>query len=168
MVSVEGHRKEREKGFRPAQVTESAPSPQKTRAENMTKVQKISRALRSGAIKSELRTAQDAIWMAKALDQQIKAAGLGDNDRHVYIAYMTPDLAVLSTLPFVEGREQEILKLLTGPGTCSIMVGLVYAMRDDEHGGDWLFAHKPFLATPNVVAALDQRAEAGPGLEGIN
>jgi hypothetical protein len=167
MVTGEG-RKERGKGFRPAQVTESAPSPHQLRADGMTRVQKISRALRSGAIKSELRTAREAIWMAKGLDQQIQAAGVDAKDRHVYIAYMTPDLSVLSTLPFIEGNEPSILKTLTAPGACCIMVGLVYAMRDREREGQWLFAPKPFLATPNVVAALNQRAEVGHELEGIN
>lgn len=134
----------------------------------MTQVEKISRALRSGQIKSELRTAQDAIWMAKALDQQMKSAGVDQKDRRVYVAYMTPDLSILSTLPFREGQEQAVLKTLTAPGSCCIMAGLIFAMRDKEHGGDWLFAHKPFLYTPLVATALKQRIDDGAGLEGID
>ena len=150
------------------QQAEQPKSRQKVAAEKMTRVENISRALRSGPLKSELRTAQEAIWMAKALDQQIKVAGLDAKDRHVYVAYMTPDLSVLSTLRFVEGQEPAMLKTLTAPGACCIMVGLIFAMRDKEHDGDWLFAHRPFLVTPNVLMALNQRIEGGAGLEGIN
>lgn len=106
--------------------------------------------------------------MAKALDQQIKASGVDAQDRRVYVAYMTPDLSVLSTLPFTEGQEAAILATLTAPGACCIMVGLIFALRDTEHGGDWLFAQKPFLVTPNVVMALEQRVQIGTELEGID
>jgi hypothetical protein len=151
-----------------AQEAPKEPSRQKIAAEKMTKIENISRAMRSGMIKSELRTAQESIWMAKATDQQMQTAGVDPKDRRVYIAYMTPDLTVLSTLRFVEGQETALYSTLTAPGTCCIFVGLIFAMRDHEHNGDWLFAHKPFLLTPNVTLALKQRMADGAGLDGID
>jgi hypothetical protein len=126
----------------------------------MTTVQKIHRALQSGRLKSELRTVSEAIHAARALTMQIEAAGLKhDEDFQVHIAYLTPDLSMLFTERYIRGEESAIHAKLAGPGTCCIMAGLVFGIRDKEHGGDFLIGARPFLETPLVLSALRQRME---------
>src|SRR5205807_10634532 len=139
-------------------------SRQKIAAENMTTVQRIQRALQSGPVKSELRTVQETIHLARALSAQAKNAmdlkGLNHaKDFAVVIAYMTPDLTMLFTRKFEPGKEREIQADLEGPEKCCIMVGLIFGIRDHEHGGEWLFGVGPFLVTSLVVNALKQRIE---------
>lgn len=147
-------------------------SRQRAAAEKMTAAQKVQQRIASGAFKSELRTATEAIWMAKALDAQLRQAmmdaGLDPKDCLVHIAYMTPDLATLSTVRFTEGMEQQINDALVGPGKCSIMVGLIFAIgeRDAEKLREagvpkdkmaTYLSAKPFLLTERVREALKMR-----------
>jgi len=157
MVRVEGH-KEGERGFRPAQVTESAPSPQKLRAQGMSKVQNLSRALQSGRLKMDLRTVPEAIHAARSLYSQIKAAGIEAKDCHVKIAYLTPDLSSLFTHSYVPGEEASIQAELSGQGMCCIMVGTAFALRDLEKG-NWVVGYRPFLNTELVKRAFEQWLE---------
>ena len=144
-------------------------SRQKLAAENMTAAQKIHRALQSGPIKTELRTVQESIHIARALSAKARVEmdvkGLShEKDFSVHIAYMTPDLSFLSTRRYEAGKEAAIYSDLAGPGKCCIVVGLVFGIRDREHGGDWLLGARPFLNTPLVLMALKQRIEEN-GLE---
>lgn len=140
--------------------TRPEPSRQKLAAENMTRVQKIHRALQSGRLKSELRTVQEAVHAARALTMQIEAEGLKLNeDFFVHIAYLTPDLSMLFTRRYIPGQESTIHSELAGPGSCCIMAGLVFGIRDNERGGDFLIGARPFLETPLVLTALRQRME---------
>ena len=160
----------------PVTEKEDKKSRQRTAAEKMTDAQRVQQRIASGAFKSELRTATEAIWMAKALDQQLrdamKLAKLEpDEDCIVHIAYMTPDLSTLSTVRFTEGKEREIHAELTGPGKCSIMAGLIFGVRERDakkleafkqkpaNSSVWLLSSKPFLSTDLVHAALKQRIE---------
>ncbi len=128
-------------------------SRQKLAAEGMSKVQRLSRALQSGALKSELRTASESIHAARALYKQIEAAGIAPKDFHVHIAYLTPDLSVLSTQPFEPGYEALIQAALSG-STCAINVGLVFSIRDWERENTVAGA-RPFLDTPLVRKAFE-------------
>ncbi|HZR58465.1 MAG TPA: hypothetical protein VFA74_16450 [Terriglobales bacterium] len=141
-------------------------SRQKLAAEKMTPVQNLVRSLQSGQLKSELRTVQESIHAARALAMQIESVstnyGLSKKyaeDFHVSIAYMTPDLSTLYTWPYEPGKEAEIQQRLSGPGTCCIPVGLVFGVRDRKQGGGWLSGARPFLNTPLVRLALQQRLE---------
>jgi hypothetical protein len=141
-------------------------SRQKVAAEKMTPIQNLVRALQSGRLKSELRTVQEAIHAAHALAMQIESVsenyGLSKTygaDFHVAIAYMTPDLSSLSTWPYEPGKEADIQKRLSASGTCCIPVGLVFGIRDRKQGGGWLSGARPFLETPLVRMALQQRLE---------
>ena len=145
-------------------------SRQRAAAEKMTAAQRVQQRIASGTFKSELRTATEAIWMAKALDAQLrqamKEAGLDAKDCGVYIAYMTPDLVTLSTVPFREGMEQQINDALVGPGKCGIMVGLIFTITErdreklkripEDKVGTYLGA-KPFLMTERIREALRMR-----------
>lgn len=145
-------------------------SRQKIAAENMTDVQRLMRALQSGRLKSELRTAQEAIHAARALAVQIgstlNSPGFAKHFKnpkyaehyHVAVAYMTPDLSMLFTEPYTPGKELELQQRLSGPGTCCIPVGLVFGIRDTE-GPGWYSGARPFLETPLVIMALKQRLE---------
>jgi hypothetical protein len=142
------------------------PSSQQIAADKMTPVQKISRALQSGPVKSELRTVQEAIHLARALSSQAKSMMDGTKgadhakDFGVHIAYMTPDLSVLHTLKYEAGQEAAIqAELSGGSGKCCIMVGLVFGMRDHSKGGMWYFGGRPFLNTELVRMALAQRMQ---------
>ena len=144
-------------------------SRQRAAAGKMTAAQRVQQRIASGAFKSELRTATEAIWMAKAMDGQLREAmreaGLNPKECWVHIAFMTPDLSTLSTVRFVEGTEQQMHDSLTGPGKCSIMVGLIFgiAERDPEKlretGGEMgtYIGAKPLLLTERVREALKQR-----------
>src|SRR5215831_18513520 len=111
--------------------TNEGKSRQKLAADNMTRVQKIVRALQSGRVKSELRTAQEAIHAARALAMQIGAEGFTLNENFfVHIAYLTPDLSMLFTRRYVKDAEQEIYAELAGPGSCCIMAGLLFGIKD--------------------------------------
>lgn len=145
-------------------------SRQKIAAAKMTPAQRICRALQSGPVKSELRTVQEAIHLARAFNTQAKSAmdaakAEGATLDHaedfgVSIAYMTPDLSVLHTLKFEVGQEAVIqAELSGGSGRCCIMVGLVFDVRDHAKGGGWLHGARPFLTTPLVLMALRQRME---------
>src|ERR1035437_2626907 len=120
-------------------------SRQKIAADNMTPVMKLARALQSGQLKSELRTTQEAIHAATALTKQIEAAELGltyEKDFLVHIAYLTPDLSMLFTAKFEPGKQAAIQAKLSGQ--CCYMAGLVFGIRDKDHGGDWAFGARPF------------------------
>jgi hypothetical protein len=133
-------------------VSEAPISRQKRAAENMSKVQRLHRALQSGPIKSELRTLSEAIHAARALYKQIQAAGIEPKDFAVHIAYLTPDLSTLFAHPFIAGQEAVVQAELSGE--CCIMAGLTFGLRDHEHG-NWIVAARPFLKTPLVEMALD-------------
>lgn len=141
-------------------------SRQKIAADKMTPAQRICRALQSGAVRSELRTVQEAIHLARALSSQAKSAmGAVEGMNHaedfiVHLAYMTPDLSVLHTLKFEVGQEAAIqAELSGGSGKCCIMVGLIFGMRDTAQGGGWRIGARPFLTTPLVLMALKQTME---------
>lgn len=125
----------------------------------MTDVQRLHQSLTSGALKSELRTVQESIHIARAMAAQIEAAGIKAGDYHVHLAYMTPDLSSLFTHRFERGLEAKIQENLSGTGNCCIMVGIVFGIKDAEKGGLWLFGARPFLNTPLVLMALKQRLE---------
>lgn len=133
---------------------EVQPSRQQVAADKMTKVQRLHRALQSGPLKSELRTVSESIHAARALYKQIEVAGIVPKDFAVNIAYVTPDLSALFTVPFVPGQEAAIQAELSGPGTCSIMVGLTFGLRDLE-AGNWIVGVRPFLKTPLVELAFE-------------
>jgi hypothetical protein len=128
-------------------------SRQKLAAENMSKVQKLHRALQSGPLKSELRTVSETIHAASALYKQIEIAGMSPKDFKVNIAYVTPDLSALFTHPFVLGQEATIQAALSGQGTCCIMVGLLFGLRDNVEK-NWIVGARPFLRTPLVEMAF--------------
>ncbi len=151
MVRVEAQPKEhRAKGFRPAQVTEAAPPSQ-----GIGKVEKLHRALQSGRVKMDLRTVQEAVHAARSLYSRIKDEGIEAKDYHVKIAYMTPDLSMLSTRSYLPGEDALIQAELSAPGMCCIMVGTAFALRDWETK-NWFVGYRPFLSTPLVDRAFDQ------------
>lgn len=146
------------------------PTPDKSRqrlaAENMTQAEKVQHRLQSGPVKSELRTVPEAIHIASAFHRQAKEA-MKDHKKldhatgfRLVIAYMTPDLSTLFTIKFEPGREAEIAKELTAKDTCALPVGLIFGIQDYEHSGDWLIGAKPFLTTPLVLSALNQRIDS--------
>jgi len=141
----------------------------------MTTAARVAKNFAGGRPTNELRTVQESIWMAKAFDRQLrdsmKANGLEPDDSRVLICYLTPDLSMLFTEPFFEGKESEIQAKLASQ--CCIMVGLIYVIRErdpkmlKERGTDdlTLMGAKPFLNTKLVNAALDERirtVEFGP------
>jgi hypothetical protein len=135
-------------------------SRQKLAAENMTKAQNVGRKILSGALKSELRTAQDAIHAARALALQIGSEGFVLNENFfVHICYLTPDLSMLYTRRYVAGKEAAIYSELAGPGSCSIMAGLFFGIIDPERDGEWVVGARQFLNTPLVTTAFKQLAE---------
>ena len=138
--------------------TEAAAKPasrQKIAAEKMSPVQQLHRRLQSGPLKSELRTVSESIFAARVLYKQIEAAGIPAKDFWVHIAYTAPDLSALSTRPFAPGEEAAIQGELSGPGSCCIMVGLAFGIRDWERG-NWVLGARPFLETPLVRTAFKQ------------
>jgi hypothetical protein len=146
---------------RPTQPIEPK-SRQKLAAENMTRVQKLTRVLQCGQLKSELRTVQEAIHMARGLYTQIESEGLKpQNDEFaVHIAYMTPDLSMLFTRRFKPGKDEAAQIQADLASKCCIMVGLIFGMKDPDHDNEWLIGARPFLNTPLVVMALQQRVES--------
>jgi hypothetical protein len=139
---------------------------------DMSKAAKIHRKFSAGRPMNELQTAREALWIAKAFDQQLKAEmaeqGLQPDDTRVLLCYMTPDLVILSTLAFKAGREEEIYSVLTGPGKCAVMVGLIFGIHErdpkvtskpkfKDPDGVWLLGQKAFLNTEIVRSALLQR-----------
>ncbi len=155
VFTSEGQPKERQRsrGFKAAQVTQSAPSPQKLRAEGMSKVQNLNRALQSGRLKMDLRTVSEAIHAARGIHSQIKDAGIEAKDFHVKIAYLTPDLSSLFTHSYIPGEDKAIHETLSQQ--CCIMVGTCFAIRDWEKK-NWVVGKRPFLATQLVDRAFDQ------------
>jgi hypothetical protein len=136
-------------------------SRQRLAAENMSKAQRIHRAIQSGPIKSELRTVQEAIHAARALAVQIGAEGFTLNENFfVHIAYLTPDLSMMFTRRYVEGKESEIYSDLAGPGRCAIMAGLLFGIFDPERNGEPVIGARQFLNTPLITMALKQRVES--------
>lgn len=143
-------------------------SPQQKAADSMSAAQKLARALSSGILKSNLRTVQEAIYIARALWTQAPVTAknyrtvngqplqLSEGDFEVAIAYMTPDLTTLNTWPYDPKREGEILDELLGPGKCTIPVGLIFAILDHERGTRQQGA-RPFLNAEIVKFALEQR-----------
>src|SRR5580704_15760288 len=130
-------------------------SRQKIAAENMSRVQRLHRALQSGPLKSELRTVSESLHAARGLYRQIEAADMEPKDFKVHIAYMTPDLSALFTQPFEPGQEAAIQAELSGPGRCCIMVGLVFGLRDADRK-NWVVGARPFLDTTLVTIAFKQ------------
>lgn len=137
-------------------------SRQRLASEKMSPVQKLCQRLSSGAIRSELRTVQETMHMARALVEQMgqlgKEYGLCKTygkDYSVAVAFLTPDLSVLNTWPFNLGKEAEMQTALSGPGRCTIPVGLVYEVMDPDGGR--MMGARVFLNTPLVVMALKQR-----------
>ena len=137
-------------------------SRQKLAAENMTKTQKLARALQSGQLKSELRTVQESIHLARGLYTQIESEGFKHNENFwVHIAYMTPDLSMLFTRKFEPG-EKEAAKIQADlSGECCIVVGLVFGIIDPDNEDDSSLGVRPFLNTDLVRMALKQRVESG-------
>ncbi|MFL6305450.1 MAG: hypothetical protein ACJ72H_18120, partial [Candidatus Sulfotelmatobacter sp.] len=108
------------------------------------------RSLQSGQLKSELRTMQEAIHLARSAAMQIgnalkaspftddadyaafKKAAYGEH-YNVAIAYMTPDLSMLFTRRYEPGKEAVIQGELSSPGQCCIPVGLLFGIRDPKH-----------------------------------
>jgi hypothetical protein len=136
--------------------THEAPkkSRQRIAAEGMSKVQKLHRAIQSGQLKPELRTASEAVLAARMVQTQIEKSGIydGSEDFHVRIAYLTPDLAALGTLPFTPGKEAEISASLSEH--CTYMVGIVFALWDDEHK-NWIVGARQFVSTERVNRLFD-------------
>lgn len=135
----------------------------------MTTAARVAQRFAGGRPSNELRTVQEAIWMAKAMDRQLresmKANGLDPDDSRILICYLTPDLSMLFTEPFVEGQEQALHSKLASQ--CCIMAGLIYVIveRDPkvlkERGTDdvTIMGAKPFLNTKLVLTALRERID---------
>lgn len=136
-------------------------SRQKLTAENMSEAQRVHHQLRSGAVRSELRNAREAVQIAGAFYHQaaelMNARKLDTKDLFVHISYLSPDLTVLSTMAFEPGKESQLYEKLSAG--CSIMAGLIFAIRDKERESI-LVGAKPFVDTPLVREALKQRVEA--------
>jgi hypothetical protein len=138
----------------------------------MSTAARVHKHFAGGRPTNELRTVQEAIWVAKALDRQLRdsmaANGLNPDDSRVLVCYLTPDLSMLFTEPFFAGKEQALHAKLAS--TCCIMAGLIYVVRErdpkvlKEHGNDdlCLMGTKPFLNTKLVNAALNERIETAP------
>jgi hypothetical protein len=145
-------------------------SRQKATAEKMSRAAKVQMRFSSGPRMNELRTVQEAILLANSLDRQLKDAmrseGLKPEDSSVIIAYMTPDLSMLFTEPYVSGKEREIQAKLAEQ--CCIMVGLIFGVRDREEKDPdtWILGAKPFLSTKLVLTALSERLHSS--IQGIN
>ena len=136
-------------------------SRQKLAAENMTRVQKVVRALQSGQFKSELRTVQEAIHLARGFFTNIESQGFKpDKDFAVHIAYMTPDLSMLFTRKFEPGDKAAAKIQADLSAQCCIMVGILFGIIDPDNDDDALIGARPFLDTPLVVTALKQRVES--------
>jgi len=120
-------------------------------ASKMSKAERLQHALQSGVLKSELRTASEAIHAARALHMRIKTEGFADQDIKVSVAYLTPDLSALSTEAFEWGHEAALHTALSS--VCPIVVGLTFGIRDMERR-NWIVGARPFLNTPLVNAAF--------------
>jgi hypothetical protein len=142
--------------------TELPKSRQKLAADNMTRVGKLMRALQSGQLKSELRTVQEAIHLARALFMHIESQGFKSEEEQfaVHIAYMTPDLSMLFTRKFEPGDKAAATIQADLSGQCCIMVGLIFGIVDPENHDSALGGARPFLNTPLVMMALKQRLES--------
>jgi hypothetical protein len=137
--------------------------------EKMSAAAKVQRRFSAGRPMNELRTIQESIWMAKSLDQQLRDAmkneGLKPEDSSVLLCYLTPDLSMLFTEPYVDGQEHSLHAKLAG--RCCIMVGLIFGVRERDprvlktRGNDnlWILGAKPFLTTKLVLTALKQRLD---------
>lgn len=140
------------------------PSKQQQAADSMTAAQRVHRALASGQFRSELLTVQQALYAARAFSIQsrslIQREGLDpETDFRVTLCYMTPDFATLHTHPYEPGRESAIQAELSTPGSCVIMVGMIFGVRDPRHDDRWLAGSRAFLNTDLVRSALKQRLE---------
>jgi hypothetical protein len=129
-------------------------SRQRVAMENMSAAQQLHRRIQSGQLKPELRTAAEAILAARMIYTQIEKSGVyeGSEDFHVRIAYLTPDLASLGTLPFTPGKEEGLQGLLLEQ--CTYMVGVVFALWDDEKK-NWIVGARQFISTPLVDRAFN-------------
>ena len=145
--------------------------------EDMTAAERIVRRFSAGRPMNELRTAQEAIWMASALQHELgealKAEGLNPEDCYVHIAALTPDLGYLITHKFGSG-DAETMKALHGKITsvCSTLVGLIFGVREHDreaikkHGGrHFVLGAKQFLATKLVAEALEHRIQSDETLQ---
>jgi hypothetical protein len=126
----------------------------------MTKAQKIHRNFVAGRPPaSEVRSAAEAIGLAKVLLREIQAAmienRLNPADCAVRIAFVTTDLSMAFTRKFVLGEEVSLLKDLTEQPV--IMLGLLFGIMDreaDPKGDDVVCGIKPFLVTKQVIEWL--------------
>jgi hypothetical protein len=137
--------------------------------QSMTTAERVQRRFSAGRPMNELKTAQEALWMAQGLKQQLRDAlkeeGLNPEDCEVHIAALTPDLGMLLTYRFTEGDAEKMRELHAKmTGVCSIMVGLIFAVRDHDPkrikefgGAAMIMGAKPFLNTKVVVDALSHR-----------
>jgi len=138
-------------------------SRQKIAAENMSAVQKIHRALRSGPPSNELRTAAESVTSARVLFREIQnsmlAKGLQpeQGDWAVHVAYVSTDLSLTFTQQYVPGSEPDLLKHLTDQPV--ILIGLIFAMRDKDAQGALVVGVKPFLDTKQTSAWLREKAD---------
>jgi hypothetical protein len=126
----------------------------------MTKAHKIHRNFVAGRPPaSELRSAAEAIGLAKVLLREIQAAmieyKLNPADSVVRIAFVTKDLSMAYARNFVPGGEASLLKdLMEQP---VIMLGLLFCIVDreaDPTGDDVVCGMKPFLVTKQVIGWL--------------
>lgn len=126
----------------------------------MTKAQKVHRNFVAGRPPaSELRSAAEAIGLAKVLLREIQAAMIADKlnpaDCVVRIAFVTTDLSMAFMRKFVPGEEASLLKdLMEQP---VIMLGLLFGIADmeaDPTGNDVVCGMKPFLMTKQVIEWL--------------
>jgi|SRR5215467_1510535 len=140
--------------------------------ESMSGAERVSRRFSAGRPMNQLVTPQQAIWMARALKQQLGAAlqedGLDPNDCNVHIACLTPDLSMLLTYRLLDDP-QKVQEGMTS--VFSIPVGLIFGVRETdrkkiaEFGGPHsVLGAKPFLDVKLVSDALRQRmAESKDG-----
>jgi hypothetical protein len=139
-------------------------SRQRVASGEMSDTKRFCQRLSSGIFKSDLRTVQETMHMARALVDQMKQMGSEydlcrkygeEGDFVVAVAFLTPDLSVLNTWPFNPGKEAEMQVALSGPGRCSIPVGLVFDVKGKD--GKVVRGARPFLNTPLVRMALEKR-----------
>lgn len=125
----------------------------------MNQVQELHRRIQSGKLKTELRTASEAVLAARMVYQQIAGAGIyvmtpEQEGFHVHIAFLTPDLASLGIVEFVRGKEADIQAELARDGR--IMAGVIFSLWDDaEEHKNWIIGTRQFISTERVDRLFD-------------
>jgi hypothetical protein len=144
--------------------------------QSMTTAERVQRRFSAGRPTNELKTAQEALWMAHGLKQQLgealKDEGLSPEDCEIHIAALTPDLSMLLTYRFTEGDAEKMRELHAKiTSVCSIPVGLIFGVREHdskavkEFGGPhMILGAKPFLNTKLVADALNHRIKSEENL----